>query len=210
MTNVRDDEEDCWSGVINPQYPASWWVIGFSDEVRESELIPVRFLERDVVLWRDAAGKLHCQSAICPHLGANIGYGGAVVGDCIECPFHGYTYDSFGALAKRRGEDTPASSRLRLRTYTVVERYGTIFVWNGTEVPDHDVPSLEEIFPDIPSLRPEDVLTFQFGFFLPFPAKWFLENVPDANHFGVLHRVAEFAEAEEIEETPRRFTRCSA
>jgi len=26
--------------------------------------------------------------AYCPHLGANLGVGGLVRGDCIECPFH--------------------------------------------------------------------------------------------------------------------------
>ena len=29
----------------------------------------------------------------CPHLGADLSAGGKVVGDCIECPFHGWKFD---------------------------------------------------------------------------------------------------------------------
>ena len=31
--------------------------------------------------------------AYCPHLGANLGVGGRVQGNCIECPFHGWQFD---------------------------------------------------------------------------------------------------------------------
>ena len=31
--------------------------------------------------------------AYCPHLGANLGVGGHVRGNCIECPFHGWQFD---------------------------------------------------------------------------------------------------------------------
>ena len=31
--------------------------------------------------------------AYCPHLGANLGVGGHVRGNCIECPFHGWRFD---------------------------------------------------------------------------------------------------------------------
>jgi nitrite reductase/ring-hydroxylating ferredoxin subunit len=30
--------------------------------------------------------------AYCPHMGANLGVGGLVVGDCIECPFHQWKF----------------------------------------------------------------------------------------------------------------------
>ena len=30
--------------------------------------------------------------AYCPHMGANIAVGGHVIGDCLECPFHGWQF----------------------------------------------------------------------------------------------------------------------
>ena len=30
--------------------------------------------------------------AYCPHLGAHLGFGGKVEGDCIKCPFHEWKF----------------------------------------------------------------------------------------------------------------------
>lgn len=34
--------------------------------------------------------------AYCPHLGANMGEGGRVVDDCLECPFHNWRFRGDG------------------------------------------------------------------------------------------------------------------
>jgi len=49
-----------------------------------------------VAVFRGDDGKAYVVDAYCPHLGANLGVGGRVVGGCIECPFHGWQF---------RGED---------------------------------------------------------------------------------------------------------
>jgi phenylpropionate dioxygenase-like ring-hydroxylating dioxygenase large terminal subunit len=36
------------------------------------------------VAYRDESGELHVLEAHCKHLGAHIGHGGKVVGDCVE------------------------------------------------------------------------------------------------------------------------------
>ena len=45
-----------------------------------------------IALFRDENGEAHAVDAYCPHLGANFAAGGKVVGDCIECPFHGWQF----------------------------------------------------------------------------------------------------------------------
>lgn len=45
-----------------------------------------------VVVFRDQEGKASVLEAYCPHLGANLAVGGRVVGNCIECPFHGWQF----------------------------------------------------------------------------------------------------------------------
>lgn len=186
--------------TLNPQYPTSWWGIGFSDEVRAGEVVPVKLLERDVILWRGSDGTLHCHSAICPHLGANIGYGGDVVGNAVRCPFHGHQYDGTGRACARVGNDSQAPKSLKLRTYDVREHFGTIFVWNGQGEPDHDFP-LEALLPETTSSE-EETSSFRCAFRLPFPGKLFTENVADANHLSTLHRACEWGEVELLEESP--------
>ena len=162
-------------------------------------MLPVKLLEQDLVLWRDQAGTLHCQSGICPHLGANIGYGGSVVADGVKCPFHGYVYDSGGRVCERLGEQGPASRRLILDTYRVEEHFGTIFVWNGRGEPDHAFPSDAILGSDTSE---DDVDAYHMAFHLPFAGKPFAENVADGNHFGALHRAGTWGETIFLDESP--------
>ena len=44
------------------------------------------------VAFRTEQGKAAILDAYCPHLGAHLAIGGKVVGNCIECPFHGWQF----------------------------------------------------------------------------------------------------------------------
>lgn len=50
------------------------------------------FLGLNLVVWRGESGKSYVADAYCPHLGAHLGVGGVVKGDCIECPFHKWVF----------------------------------------------------------------------------------------------------------------------
>ena len=54
--------------------------------------------------------------AYCPHLGANLGVGGRVHGNCIECPFHGWQFDG------ETGQCTsiPYADKVQLRCMWIV------------------------------------------------------------------------------------------
>jgi len=174
--------------ALNRAYPRSWWVAAFSCDVKRGRTVPLRLLERDVVLWRDSAGTVHCQAGHCPHLGAHFGYGGAVVGDQLRCGFHGWRFDRAGRLASVPGPDRPRSS-LCLPTYRIVERHGALFLWNGAGEPDIEFPNFLEFLGDIGATE-DDVTFHHHRWFLPFPAKWFGENLADGMHFAIAHDTA--------------------
>ena len=50
------------------------------------------FLGQELAVYRGDDNKAYIVDAYCPHLGANLGVGGQVKGDCIECPFHGWVF----------------------------------------------------------------------------------------------------------------------
>ena len=63
-----------------------------------------RFLRQNIKLYisglnlavfRGDTGDAHIVDAYCPHMGANLGVGGRVEGDCIECPFHGWKFRGY-------------------------------------------------------------------------------------------------------------------
>ena len=39
------------------------------------------------------SGTIFITDLYCPHLGASLGSGGTVSGDCVTCPFHNWSFD---------------------------------------------------------------------------------------------------------------------
>ena len=63
----------------------------------------VDILGHNLVLWRDKDNKVVVQNDVCPHRGARLSMGKTKRmsnrKSCIECPYHGWTFDSDGVLA---------------------------------------------------------------------------------------------------------------
>jgi cholesterol 7-desaturase len=86
--------------------------------------------------------------------------GGKVKGNCLECPFHQWSFDGEGACSAIRYQPKVPSTA-RTRAYSVCEFYGMICVWFGpigeeeevtgisktivTPVPDYYPPALVKI-----------------------------------------------------------------
>src|ERR1700757_2047687 len=73
-----------------------WFMVGWSPEFPVGEVRPLHYFGEDLVAYRDEFGELHVLEAHCKHLGAHIGHGGSVVGDCVQCPFHGWRWGPDG------------------------------------------------------------------------------------------------------------------
>ena len=104
-----------------------WYAVEFGAEVA-SEPVLARVHGHDLVLWRSHDGTVNAQSDLCVHRGGSLA-GGKVVGNCVQCPYHGWRYGADGACveipANRHG--LPIPRKARIDTYPCVERYG--FVW---------------------------------------------------------------------------------
>ncbi|MFO0646695.1 MAG: Rieske 2Fe-2S domain-containing protein [Polyangiales bacterium] len=82
----------------------------------------VTLCAQKLVVWRSEAGVAALDDA-CPHRGFPLSEG-RVVGGCVECPYHGWRWDSEG-----RGESpgNPRSKPCATR-YECVERLGAVWV----------------------------------------------------------------------------------
>jgi phenylpropionate dioxygenase-like ring-hydroxylating dioxygenase large terminal subunit len=89
-----------------------------------------------LVLFRDAAGRSHALLDRCAHRGMALSHG-RVVGDCVECPYHGWQYDGTGALravpALCAGETLPQPKGMR--AFAAAESDGQVWVWVGQGQP---------------------------------------------------------------------------
>jgi len=99
-------------------------------------LRPVRLLGQDMVLFRDAQGRVGLVDRGCPHRGADLAYGRLEDGG-LRCVFHGWLFDVDGRCLETPAE--PAGSRLcdsiRQRAYPVVEKGGILWAYLGEGAP---------------------------------------------------------------------------
>lgn len=128
-----------------PPLPWGWFVVGLSHELAPGEVKPVRYFDRDLVLWRSEGGEARLWDAHCPHLGAHLGYGGTVLGETLRCPFHHFRFDGQG-----RCVEVPACERIppaaQAKPWPVVEQNGTILAWFHPEglPPSYEVRKLPD------------------------------------------------------------------
>jgi nitrite reductase/ring-hydroxylating ferredoxin subunit len=129
--------------------PNGWFIVARADELAPGDIRPVSYFARDLVVYRSASGTARVVDAYCAHLGANLAMGGAVEGDAIRCPFHGWCYD--GATGQctdipyTEGDRVP--SQARIGALPTLERNRMIWAWHhrGGGAPFYDVPVVPEL-----------------------------------------------------------------
>jgi nitrite reductase/ring-hydroxylating ferredoxin subunit len=174
--------------------PAGWFQIGWSHEVQRGDVRPLRFFGEDLVLCRYESGEIGLFDAYCPHMNANIGFGGATVGDTLVCPYHGWRFDRAGCNTL-----IPYSDRLNrskgLRVWNVQEvGRSIILAWYS---PDESSPTFDP--PDtsaLPGLG--DPAFYEIGpsssrhyANLPMQVDFVSENTVDMSHFKFVHETPE-------------------
>jgi len=118
-----------------------WYPAEESTKVTRKPL-KVRMLGLNFVLWRDEAGKAHCISNTCTHRGGSLG-DGKLVGDCIQCPYHGWLFNGEGRCERipSLGPLEVVPDRAHIDAYPVEERYGLVFVFLG-DLPEDGRPTI--------------------------------------------------------------------
>lgn len=119
-----------------------WYVVLESREVGARPTGVTRLGEK-MIFWRDAAGAVHAATDRCPHRGVALSLG-KVQHNHLQCPFHGFEFDSTGQCvfipANGRAGVVPAA--LRLNSYPTHEAHGLIWIWWGKPAPE-ELPAPE-------------------------------------------------------------------
>ncbi|XP_077479418.1 cholesterol 7-desaturase nvd [Stigmatopora argus] len=134
-------------GDLPPIYPNGWFRVLDSHMLKIGEVKDVTMVGVNLVAFRGEDGKAHVLDAYCPHMGANLAVGGRVVGNCIECPFHGWQFqgDSGKCAWIPYAEKVPDFAKVAV--WHSCEVNSQILVWfhcDG-EDPHWTVPEQEEI-----------------------------------------------------------------
>ena len=112
--------------------PNQWYAILESDEVKKGKPIGITRMGEKLVAWRNSQGELAVMLDKCPHRGVAFSVG-KLIGDCIQCPFHGFEYDTSGkcTLVPAIGSNTQPPKALFVRSYPAREAHGFVYIWWG-------------------------------------------------------------------------------
>lgn len=169
--------------------PTGWFQVAWSEQVAVGAVHAMTYFGEDMVAWRSESGRVTVMNAYCEHLGAHLGFGGHVVGEVIQCPFHGWQWNAEGRNTCIPYESRPNRGR-RMRTYPVAERNEAIYVWHDLEgrEPFFDAPDVFASFADGSSpagYYPQQRLYREA---LELHPQYVLENGVDFAHFKFVHQ----------------------
>lgn len=114
-----------------PYLRKCWYVAGFPDEVTSQPFCRT-FLDEPVVLYRTADDTLVAMDDRCPHRFASLSEG-SLVGEAIQCPYHGLRFGPDGRCVHLPGGGEPPP-RARARVYPLVASHGLLWIWMGDPV----------------------------------------------------------------------------
>ncbi|GAB4484813.1 MAG: aromatic ring-hydroxylating dioxygenase subunit alpha [Anaerolineales bacterium] len=162
--------------------PNQWYAILESDEIKPGKIIGVTRMGEKMVAWRSPRGELSLMSDLCPHRGVALSAGN-LVGDCIQCPFHGFEFDTSGKCtlipANGRGAEIPKA--MRSKSYVVREAHGLVYIWWGEP---------RESYPPLPFFEAIDEGMVYATLRDPWAAHYSraIENQLDVVHLPFVHR----------------------
>ncbi len=107
----------------------AWYMGAWADEVQPKALLGRVLLELPVVFYRGEDGTAHALEDRCCHRALPLSHGW-VVGDELQCGYHGLVYNCEGQCTKVPGQDrVPAQAKVR--SYPVVEQDQMLWIWMG-------------------------------------------------------------------------------
>jgi phenylpropionate dioxygenase-like ring-hydroxylating dioxygenase large terminal subunit len=123
-----------------------WYAVEHSQTL-QTEPISLRLLNQRYVLFRDQAGAAHALVDSCAHRGASLGKGW-VEGNCIRCPYHGWSYNSEGRCVRipADAEGTTIPAKAQVGVLPIQERNGFIWIFPGAS--NQADPNLIPPFPE--------------------------------------------------------------
>ena len=158
-----------------------WYTAAWSDDVTRA-LIPRTITGEHIVLYRSESGEAVALSDTCPHRFAPM-HLGKLVGDTIQCGYHGLRFDSAGTCVHNPHGNGATPKSAKLKRYPIVELDGIAWVWMGEGQPA-DVATI----PRFPELHDTNyAFTAPHTMTMPLAIDLIVDNLLDLSHAAYLH-----------------------
>jgi vanillate O-demethylase monooxygenase subunit len=157
----------------------AWYVAGWARELGRA---PAErwIIGEPIVLYRTEAGRPVAMEDRCPHRKAPLSKG-RLIGDAIQCGYHGMTFEADGRCVRLPGQDVIPKAA-KVRTYPLVEKFGWLWIWMGDAAAADETLIPNFYWLDHPEWRPVGgVLHCKSNYFL------LVDNLLDLAHETFLH-----------------------
>lgn len=157
-----------------------WYVGALTTEVDDTPMARI-IAGQKIVFFRDTKGEIVALEDRCAHRQAPLSLGD-VVGDNIQCGYHGLTFDRSGRCVRVPSQKLIPPGAC-VRPYPTVEKQGFIHVWTG----DRD-PSSEETPFDFPFAAMDGLNARYAALSGKFDYRLLIDNLMDLTHLGFTHK----------------------
>lgn len=167
-------------GIIMYSPVNAWYIASWSQDIPPGAVIARTILDQAIVLFRTERGELGALQDRCPHRFAPLS-SGKVVGENIQCPYHGLEFNGAGACA--HNPYGPSLRAAKVRSYPLDERHRAIWIWMGDEAAAD--PAL---IPDFAYLADAPDTAFSAGHLhIGAGYELLIDNIMDLTHTQYLH-----------------------
>ncbi len=177
----------------------AWYVAAWDHEITADKPFGRGLLNGPVVMSRDTRGRIVALEDRCCHRHYPLNRG-VVVGDRIECLYHGLQYDGSGKCVRIPAQEAIPDTA-RVRSYPVVERNHWVWVWMGEPALADASKIVDFKWLDHPLWRAKGTTFHVKGGY-----ELVIENLLDLSHLTFVHKstIGNQATAEAAEVKVRR------
>ncbi len=161
--------------------PDQWYVVMEARDLGERP-VAVRRLGEDLVIYRTKSGQIGCLVDRCPHRGVALSLG-RVVGEELECGYHGFRFRKDGTCAAMPCDGPSARIPLAMcgTSFPAQVAHGLVWIWWGA--PREDLPKV----PWIDAVPSDTKMASDTSYVWPVPSFRAVQSSFDFHHAPVLH-----------------------
>jgi phenylpropionate dioxygenase-like ring-hydroxylating dioxygenase large terminal subunit len=166
----------------------NWYPIALEDRTDKTKPFEFTLLGNSLVIWWDKLNNEWCSTDNqCSHRLAPLSEGRINDKGVLECPYHGWCFNSTGNCIKipqRENLYSENNKRFNINSYNIVTKQGIIWIW-----PEKYTNSYKPSIDLIPTSPPIDkgFITDDFSLDLPYDYSLLLENILDISHVPFTH-----------------------
>ncbi|MQL77467.1 hypothetical protein Taro_009899 [Colocasia esculenta] len=170
-----------------------WYPVSLVEDLDPAVPAPFQLLNRDIVLWKDpATAEWVAFDDRCPHRLAPLSEGRIDEDGCLQCSYHGWSFDGAGSCRKipqaaPEGPEARAvkSPRACVAKLPTMVSQGLLFVWPDEKGWEKAAATKPPTLPDDFSSPNFSTVTIQRDLFYGYDT--LMENVSDPSHIEFAH-----------------------